>query len=164
MTQGSVGSIYPSFRFEEMLRYGERLLVAGHLATLLFLKKVPRGNMQRIMTTDFQRIDFNGHCRCQCPWQLPSFLEVQSGLGRFADYTRSCDAECGRSSKLNIAPLVGSRTGAGLRRFGLSISPRFLWECLTSRTVSRFPVPATSNPSCRFPAMGLPARFRSRVM
>jgi hypothetical protein len=66
--------------------------------------------------------------------------------------------------KNRLIYLVGSRTGAGLRRFGLSISPRFLWECLTSRTVSWFPVPATSNPSCRFPAMGLPARFRSRVM
>ena len=27
---------------------------------------------------------------------------------------------------------VGSRTGAALRRFSLSVSPRFLWECLTS--------------------------------
>ena len=26
-----------------------------------------------------------------------------------------------------------------LRRRGLSVSPRFLWECLTSRTVSPFP-------------------------
>ena len=60
--------------------------------------------------------------------------------------------------------LVGSRTGAMLRRFGLSVAPRFLWECLTSRTVNWFPAPAASNPSCRFPAMGLPACFRSRVM
>jgi hypothetical protein len=60
--------------------------------------------------------------------------------------------------------LVGSRTGAILRRFGLSVSPRFLWECLTSQTVSWAPAPATSNPSCRFPAMGLPASFRSRLM
>jgi hypothetical protein len=60
--------------------------------------------------------------------------------------------------------LVGSRTGAILRRFSLSVAPRFLWECLTSQTVSWFPAPATSNPSCRFPAMGLPARFPSRVM
>ena len=62
------------------------------------------------------------------------------------------------------AELVGSRTGAILRRFSLSVAPRFLWECLTSRTVSWFPAPATSNPSCRFPAMGLPVCFRSRVM
>ena len=60
--------------------------------------------------------------------------------------------------------VVGSRTGAMLRRFSLSVAPRFLWECLTSRTVSWFPAPAASNPSCRFPAMGLPACFRSRVM
>jgi len=62
------------------------------------------------------------------------------------------------------ATLVGSRTGAILRRFSLSVAPRFLWECLISQTVSWVPAPATSNPSCRFPAMGLPARFRPRVM
>ena len=56
-------------------------------------------------------------------------------------------------------PLVGSRTGAILRRCSLAVAPRFLWECLISRTVSSFPAPASSNPSCRFPAMGLPVRF-----
>jgi len=60
--------------------------------------------------------------------------------------------------------VVGSRTGAMLRRFGLSVAPRFLWECLNSQTVSSFPVPASSNPSCRFPAMGLPVCFLSRIM
>src|ERR1035437_9190879 len=60
--------------------------------------------------------------------------------------------------------VVGSRTGAVLRRFSLSVAPRFLWECLTSQTVNWFPAPAASNPSCRFPAMGLPACFESRVM
>ena len=60
-------------------------------------------------------------------------------------------------------PLVGSRTGAALRRFGLSVAPRFLWECLTNRTVSPFPAPASSNPACGFPALGLPACFASRV-
>ena len=29
-------------------------------------------------------------------------------------------------------PLVGSRTGARLRRFSLAVAPRFLWECLNS--------------------------------
>ena len=51
-----------------------------------------------------------------------------------------------------------------LRRLGLSVAPRFLWECLTSRTVSPFPVPATSNPACGFPALGFPACFTPRVM
>jgi hypothetical protein len=55
--------------------------------------------------------------------------------------------------------LVGSRTGAALRRFSLAVAPRFLWECLISQTVSWFPAPAASNPSCRFPAMGLPVCF-----
>jgi hypothetical protein len=44
--------------------------------------------------------------------------------------------------------LVGSRTGAVLLRCGLAGAPRFLWECLKIRTVSRSPAPASSNPSC----------------
>jgi hypothetical protein len=59
---------------------------------------------------------------------------------------------------------VGSRTGATLRRSGLSVAPRFLWECLTSRTVNGFPAPATSNPAGGFPALGFPACFISRFM
>src|ERR1039458_4513572 len=55
--------------------------------------------------------------------------------------------------------LVGSRTGAALRRLSIAVAPRFLWECLSSQTVSRFPAPASSNPSCQFPAMGLPVCF-----
>ena len=34
---------------------------------------------------------------------------------------------------------VGSRTGAVLRRFSLSVAPRFLWECLTSVGPGRWP-------------------------
>jgi putative transposase len=59
---------------------------------------------------------------------------------------------------------VGSRTGAVLQRSGLSVSPRFLWECLTNRTVSPFPIPAASNPPCGFPAVGFPACFVARFM
>ena len=59
---------------------------------------------------------------------------------------------------------VGSRAGAVLRRRGLSVSPRFLWECLTSRTVSPFPAPATSHAACGFPALRAPAHFPRRVM
>jgi hypothetical protein len=36
---------------------------------------------------------------------------------------------------------VGSRTGAIGPRSGLSVAPRFRWECLTSRTVNGIPVP-----------------------
>jgi hypothetical protein len=61
-------------------------------------------------------------------------------------------------------PLVGSRTGARRRRFSLSVPPRFLWECLTSRIVRWFPAPASSNAACRFPALGFPVCFTSRVM
>jgi hypothetical protein len=43
---------------------------------------------------------------------------------------------------------VGSRTGAVFRRSGLSVAPRFLWECLNSQTVNPFPAPATSHPAC----------------
>ena len=60
--------------------------------------------------------------------------------------------------------LVGSRNGAILRRSDLSGAPRFLWECLTNRTVSWFPFPATSNGACRFPALRSPARFARRFM
>src|ERR1700756_3004277 len=48
-----------------------------------------------------------------------------------------------------------------LRRLGLAVTPRFLWECLTSRIVSWFPAPASSNPACRFPALGFPVGFAS---
>jgi hypothetical protein len=60
--------------------------------------------------------------------------------------------------------LVGSRTGARRRRFSLSVAPRFLWECLTSRIVRWFPAPASSNPACRFPALGFPVCFTSRIL
>ena len=52
-----------------------------------------------------------------------------------------------------------------LRRFGLAcFAPRFRWECLINQTVSWFPAPATSNRACRFPALGSPARFTTRLM
>jgi hypothetical protein len=60
--------------------------------------------------------------------------------------------------------LAGSRASAMLLRFRLAVAPRFLWECLNSRTVSWVRAPATSNPSCRFPAMGLPVCLRLGVM
>ena len=59
---------------------------------------------------------------------------------------------------------VGSRTGAVLRRSDLSVAPCFLWECLTSPTVSPFPAPATSHPACEFPALGAPVCFAARFM
>ena len=51
-----------------------------------------------------------------------------------------------------------------LRRRGLSVSPRFLWECLTSHSVNPFPAPASSHAACGFPALRAPAHFSSRVM
>jgi hypothetical protein len=60
--------------------------------------------------------------------------------------------------------LVGSRAGAVPRRPGLSVAPRFLWECLTSPTVSPSPAPATSNGAGGFPALRSPARFAPRLM
>jgi hypothetical protein len=59
---------------------------------------------------------------------------------------------------------VGSRTGAVPLRIGLSVTPRFLWECLTSLSVSPSPVPARSNAACGFPALRFPVTFTSRVM
>ena len=37
---------------------------------------------------------------------------------------------------VRVVCFVGSRTGAMLRRYSLAVAPRFLWECLISRTVS----------------------------
>ena len=48
-----------------------------------------------------------------------------------------------------------------LRRFSLAVSPRFLWECLSSQTVSWSPAPASSNPAGGFPALGFPVCFVS---
>src|SRR5262249_59794253 len=50
------------------------------------------------------------------------------------------------------------------RRWGLSVTPRFLWECLTSPTVRPFPAPATSNGASGFPALRFPVRFTPRLM
>jgi hypothetical protein len=61
-------------------------------------------------------------------------------------------------------PKVGSRTGAVRRRSGLSVAPRFLWECLTSPPVRPFPAPATSNGAGGFPALRSPVRFTPRLM
>ena len=41
-------------------------------------------------------------------------------------------------------------------RFGLSVADPFVCRCLTSRTVNRFPDPATSNVVCGFPALRSP--------
>jgi hypothetical protein len=46
-----------------------------------------------------------------------------------------------------------------LRSSGLSVAPRFRWECLTIRTVSWFPAPATSHVASGFPALRAPAHF-----
>ena len=51
-----------------------------------------------------------------------------------------------------------------LHRFGVSVPPRFRWECLTIRTVSWFPAPATSHVASGFPALRAPAQCTSRVM
>ena len=51
-----------------------------------------------------------------------------------------------------------------LRRSSLSVSPCFLWECLTNPTVSPFPAPATSNGACGFPALRSLVRFATSFM
>jgi hypothetical protein len=58
----------------------------------------------------------------------------------------------------------GSRAGAVPLRIDLSVAPRFLQECLTSLSVSPFPVPARSNAACRFPALRFPIGFVSKFM
>jgi hypothetical protein len=51
-----------------------------------------------------------------------------------------------------------------LRRPGLAVAPRFLWECLTSPAVNPSPAPATSNRAGGSPAPGSPVRFTPRLM
>ena len=68
-----------------------------------------------------------------------------------------CSVSTSRSS-------VGSRAGAVFCRPGLSVAPRFLWECLISPTVSPSPTPATSNGAGGFPALRSPVRFTARLM
>jgi hypothetical protein len=62
----------------------------------------------------------------------------------------------------DLPAFVASRTGAILRRSCLAVAPRFLWECLTSKTVSWFPAPATSNAACGFAALRSPVPFTAR--
>jgi len=50
------------------------------------------------------------------------------------------------------------------RRSGLSVAPRFRWECLTIQTVNWFPAPTTSHVACGFPALRAPAHFTPRFM
>lgn len=54
---------------------------------------------------------------------------------------------------------VGSRTDAVFRRSNLSLTSRFLWECLNGPTVNPFPVLATSNRTGGIPASGSPIDF-----
>jgi hypothetical protein len=49
-------------------------------------------------------------------------------------------------------------------RFGSSVSPCFLWECLNLQTMSLSPAPSSSHAACGFPALRAPAHFTSRVM
>jgi hypothetical protein len=83
-------------------------------------------------------------CRRQYPGRIDGNLFAraipstsafpETGAGRLLHY-----------SFRGLLSVVGSRNGAMLRRSDLSGAPRFLWECLTNRTVSWFPFPATSN-------------------
>jgi hypothetical protein len=89
----------------------------------------------------------------------PQVVLVPSGVS-----VRTREARNRRWCEVEHREIVGSRTGAKLRRLRLSVAPRFLWECLTSRIVSRFPSPASSNRAGRFPALSFPVCFTSRVM
>ncbi len=60
-----------------------------------------------------------------------------------------------RPEVLRLMTLVGSRNGAILRRSDLSGAPRFLWECLTNRTVSWFHPPPRRTEHADFPHSAL---------
>ena len=64
-------------------------------------------------------------------------------------FGRHCDGPLLKwSQTLRRRAMVGSEAGAVLHRSGLSVAPRFLWECLTSQTVS----PAVPTDILHFPA------------
>ncbi len=62
------------------------------------------------------------------------------------------------------ALLVGSRTGAVIRRTPLVCIQGFPCRARVGSSVIPFPIPATSHAACGFPALRAPVRFVSRFM
>ncbi|HCJ11144.1 MAG TPA: hypothetical protein DHW14_08305 [Clostridiales bacterium] len=58
--------------------------------------------------------------------------------------------------------MVESNPGAVAVGQAYPFAPRFLWECLTSPTMTRLPGPAHPNRTCGFPASGSRTGFTSR--
>ena len=100
---------------------------------------------------------------------VPSHVGTRTGAPRTASprglaYHAACGLLCGGREIAERMSPVGSRAGAVFCRPGLSVAPRFLWECLTSPAVNPSPTPATSNGAGGFPALRSPARFTPRLM
>jgi hypothetical protein len=123
--------------------------------------RTPRGTHDFGSVLSLDGSSISPHIRC--------LLRTAASATRIQSFTEFHSAPSGDDSARSIVQLqrfeppqphhsfnnlLGSRTGARRRRFSLSVAPRFLWECLTSRIVRWFPAPASSNPACRFPALG----------
>ena len=174
-----------SSRQKSSARRGVREVLAGVLSASVAMKQLLALRGRPLLPSYLQRVDHQAalHARLQAPahhppaelinhngQKQPAFVDGDIGSCstplRIA--SRNAAGSGAELSNLNYpktdAVPVGSRTGAVSRRSSLAVSPRFLWECLNSPTVNPSPVPATSHPACRFPALGAPVCFVPRVM
>ncbi len=87
-----------------------------------------------------------------------------STLPAYAPKCHQISAACrvGQRNLTTSRPQVGSRAGARTLGSG-GISTAFAMA-LSPATMVTFPVPATSNPACGFPAPGFPVYFMLRLM
>ncbi len=148
----------------------DALDLLGHRARVrLGLDDARPGNQEKLALAHMDRTDFKGmahaiDCKAQPSPDPASRKETAQESPAAAQFPFSQRSPGPRDSETLSRMAVGSRTGAVFRRSGLSVAPRFLWECLNSQTVNPFPAPATSHPACGFPALGAPVCFVPRVM
>jgi hypothetical protein len=95
--------------------------------------------------------------------KVASAIELGRGAGMYESYVRGeaylmlHEGKAGEFQKFREHwGLVGKLSGRveewrHARRFGLSVAPRFLWECLTNRTVAGFHPPPRRTERADFP-------------
>ena len=98
---------------------------------------------------------------CRVDWGLPMLQVDVCFLGCHL-VSRWCHTISAIHQLYPSPSQVGSRTGAPTVGFGGSSTPFGMG--LSPTPMITVPVPATSNPACRFPALGFPVDFTSRVM
>ena len=78
--------------------------------------------------------------------------------------TQSSELRVSRPEELHPRPLAGRVENWRDRLAGYGGYSSTFALALSPSPIPTFPVPASSNPSCRFPATGFPDSFISRVM